>query len=148
MLTSVRNVDEQPMVVVEPWVVLEVTLDSPPPDVPPPPWRFVVAYDPRARLGRVSTLIVEQDFAAKRVLTQSGRMYELRGPPAIDADAWHVWMERAGRVPVRDVSGDFWPGYIAGSAKLVDTWKASVERALQAQGMKVVEWLPAEEGDR
>lgn len=139
MLRNVPDLDAQPTVIVEPWVVLEVIAD-PVPDQPPP-YRFVVGYDASRASGRVSTLIVDQDLENKWVRTKSGRIYRLIGPPALDADAWYVWTQKAGSARFRDVSGDFWPGYVEGSAKLVDTWKNSAEDALLRQGLKVVSWV-------
>lgn len=146
MLRSVPDVDAQPTVIVEPWVVLEVIAD-PVPDQPPPPYRFVLGYDASRASGRVSTLIVDQDRQNKWVRTKSGRIYRLSGPPALDADAWYVWTRKAGSVRFRDVSAEFWPGYVDGSAKLVETGKNAAEDALRRQGFKVVGWLPDDGGD-
>ena len=131
MLIELPGVAQEPTAVVRPWVVLEVLLE-PLPDIAPP-YRFVVGFDPASGLGRVSTLIVEQDLVKRRVRTRSGRTYELSGPPALDADAWLVWRERFGAVPFRDATADFWPGYEPGSAKVVDTRLLALQDALRSE---------------
>ena len=66
-------------------------------------WRVYEAVDTRARhfaghnlakaTGRVSSAIAEYDAATHRGRTESGRVYELIGAPALepDADAEYVW---------------------------------------------------------
>jgi hypothetical protein len=63
--------------------------------------------------GRVSTGVVELDVAAQRARTQSGRVYELDGPPGIDAEAayvWELWADVNGVFSWKDVTGELFPG--------------------------------------
>lgn len=124
------GVSAQPEVIAEPWVVLEVTIKAVP-DFPPP-YRFVVCHDRKNFCGRVSSPIIEHDLENRRVRTRSGRIYLLSGPPAVDVDAWNVWLSIARSLPANDVSGDFWSGYCAGSAQLVDTCVNALEAAIKA----------------
>jgi hypothetical protein len=81
-------------IVVEPWVVFEVSFGKPPAEVTA--YRLVVAYDRTSGHGRVSTPIVDYDPEKRWACTRSGSRYELRGPPALDADAWYTWQNHRG----------------------------------------------------
>lgn len=126
---KVCGVSAQPEVFAEPWIILEA-IGMTIPDAPPP-YRFVVCFDRSQRCGRMSTLIVERDFAQMRVLTESGRVYVLTGPPSLNADAWYVWTRRMGALPVKDVSGEYWPGHTG--ATLIDTRVQELGAALEAE---------------
>jgi hypothetical protein len=57
--------------------------------------------------GRVSTAIVRFELSARRVLTASGRVYELAGRPGFNADAfavWGSWKHRNGVLLERDIT--------------------------------------------
>ena len=41
--------------------------------------------------GRVSSAVERCDGNARRLVTHSGRVYQLEGPPGYDADAMYVW---------------------------------------------------------
>lgn len=131
-LFEVVSVSKEPEVFVESWIVAELTVE-PIPDVPGP-YRFVVGFDRAQLTGRVSTQIVEQDFANRRVRTRSGRIYNLIGAPRYDADAWLVWtmqMKAFARKFI-DVSGDFFPDYTPeANPAIVDTRHAMLSEALQ-----------------
>lgn len=57
--------------------------------------RHFIGYNIKDREGRVSTAIQEMDFAARRGVTRSGRVYELVGPPGYDPDGEWVWQSWA-----------------------------------------------------
>lgn len=121
---NVPGVTAEPELVVAPWVVIELGDGS----------QVVVGYSPARWEGRVSSGIIEKDIHARRVKTVSGRVYRLEGPPALDADAAYVFngLSRArGYHAVRDVSGEFWPGY--NGCALVDTAAVRIQTALAKQ---------------
>jgi len=51
----------------------------------------VVGWCIENREGRVSTAIASFDPASARVVTQSGRIYALAGPPGTNLDAEYTW---------------------------------------------------------
>ncbi len=53
--------------------------------------RHFIGYNVAGREGRVSTAIQEIDFAARRGISLSGRVYDLVGPPGHDLDGEWVW---------------------------------------------------------
>src|SRR5487761_2326368 len=60
-----------------------------------------VGYNEAASEGRVSSPLVQLDVARRVTTTRTGRVYELDGPPGVDADARYVldaWL-RIHRVP-------------------------------------------------
>lgn len=68
-----------------------------------------VGYCPENYEGRVSSAIQNFDPVTQRGVTQSGRIYELAGPPGFDEDALYVWQRwlRVNNVPsCTDVTND------------------------------------------
>jgi hypothetical protein len=56
------------------------------------PWTaHLTGFSREGCRGRVSTAIVRIELSARRVLTASGRVYELAGRPGFNADALAVW---------------------------------------------------------
>ncbi|WP_136525493.1 SANTA domain-containing protein [Geomonas ferrireducens] len=92
-------VSEQPCVYLTRWSVME-TQDGA---------RHLVGYNSDNFEGRVSTPIKSFDSVTARVITQSGRIYELVGPPGYDPDADWVWARYASAMKIkwRDVTDEF-----------------------------------------
>jgi hypothetical protein len=74
-------VTESPTLVLITWRILETDKVE----------RHFVGYNLTDREGRVSTPIQQFDVATLTGRTRSGRIYQLRGRPGVDADAAHVW---------------------------------------------------------
>jgi hypothetical protein len=55
--------------------------------------RHFVGYNLSDREGRVSTPIDNFDLATLTGRTRSGRTYQLRDRPGVDADAMYVWQD-------------------------------------------------------
>lgn len=79
------NVSAQPEVLLIRWRVIEILTAGLQIE------RHFIGYNFKDREGRVSTAIQEMDFAARRGVTCSGRVYELIGPPGHDPDGEWVW---------------------------------------------------------
>lgn len=97
-------VSERPEVVLTRWRVYEVAL---PGDTKRT--RHFVGYNPQDREGRVSSAIVQFDTATMCGVTQSGRVYELRGKSGWDGDAdytWNRWKGINGVTEAVDVTGE------------------------------------------
>lgn len=92
-------VSEQPCIYLTRWSVME-TQDGA---------RHLVGYNSENCEGRVSTPIKSFDSDTARAITQSGRIYELVGPPGYDPDADWVWARYASALQVkwRDVTDEF-----------------------------------------
>lgn len=82
---AVPDVSAQPEVLLERWRVVEVQAADRQME------RHFIGYNSKNREGRVSTAIQEIDFATRRGVTRSGRVYELVGPPGHDPDGEWVW---------------------------------------------------------
>lgn len=57
--------------------------------------------------GRVCSSIVSLDLAKLKVITESGRLYHLAGPPGYDADAEYVfkrWLTFSGPTRTKDLT--------------------------------------------
>lgn len=127
------GVDAEPEVEVTSWVVFELKVERLAERPEPYPYRYVVGYDRANFCGRVSTLIEGYDPERRQIRTVSGRIYVLKGPPQLDADAWQVWLAQVGRVSFVDATGDYWPGY-TGEVRLVDSAAALIEAAIAKEG--------------
>lgn len=72
------------------------------------PWTaHLTGFSREGCRGRVSTAIVRLDVSARRVLTASGRVYELAGRPGFNADAlavWGSWKHRNAVLLERDIT--------------------------------------------
>lgn len=84
-LWKTPSVADQPMILLVRWRVLEARnaefeLE-----------RHLVGYNVDQHEGRVSTAIEHFDPTASMVVTRSGRVYHLMGPPGYDTDAVWVW---------------------------------------------------------
>jgi hypothetical protein len=69
------------------WSIYQVPSFEDPDDV----GRHFVGYSLEDRHGQVSSAIQEFDPVAGRGVTQSGRVYQLKGPPGKDGDAAYTW---------------------------------------------------------
>jgi len=83
---GVESVENDPEVVVTQWQVYSVTNDSGLDNS-----NHLVAYEPRARQGRVSSAIKHFDPTTQIAITESGRKYLLEGEAGFDSDAHYVW---------------------------------------------------------
>jgi hypothetical protein len=72
------------------------------------PWTaHLTGFSREGCRGRVSTAIVRFELSARRVLTASGRVYELAGRPGFNADAlavWGSWKHRNAVLLERDIT--------------------------------------------
>ena len=60
------------------------------------------------REGRVSTPVTQFDPSTRQCVTQSGRRYELVGPPGFDPDGRHVYNSAYSGVSATDVTNEYW----------------------------------------
>ena len=90
-------------------------------------WRFVECEGQRVLVGflengitcRMTTSITSIDFAGREVRTQSGRKYELFGPPASTPQLRAVIALRVAlsvRTHVLDVTGELWMAMLKATA--------------------------------
>lgn len=96
-----RPVEEVPEVVLVNWRVME-TGDG---------GRHLVGIRPDRGTGRVSSVILELDMAARVGTTRSGRRYVLDGAPGPDEDGnadyvWAGWCQANHVTGYRDVTGE------------------------------------------
>lgn len=97
-------VSERPEVVLTRWRVYEVALPAGTEFT-----RHFVGYNTYEREGRVSSAIAQFDPATMCGVTQSGRVYELRGKSGWDGDAdytWNRWKAIYGVTETVDVTGE------------------------------------------
>lgn len=78
---NVLPVAEQPGVTLVRWRILATERGK----------RYFVGHCRENHEGRVSSAIQSIDPTTRRGVTQSGRVYELVGPPGLDLDALYVW---------------------------------------------------------
>lgn len=83
----VGAVAEAPQIVLLSWSVFEVPYSQDTRHTT----RHFVGLELEFRHVRVSSPVVTFDPAARRGMTRSGRIYELRGKAGADADARYVW---------------------------------------------------------
>lgn len=57
------------------------------------PTMHVVGYSNEGREGRVSSSFTKLDAKRGQVITKSGRVYRLEGPPELHPDADYVWQQ-------------------------------------------------------
>lgn len=81
----VGTIEDEPEVTLFSWQVYEAHYAN---DVPT---RHFVGRNAKSYGARVSSAIQAFDITAMRGLTESGRVYELRGPACIDTDGEYVW---------------------------------------------------------
>lgn len=84
---AVRSITAQPRITLVRWRVFETELKE----------RHFVGYCLETHQGRVSSAIQSFNTTTRLALTNSGRAYELVGPPSQDLDAlyvWRVWSEK------------------------------------------------------
>jgi hypothetical protein len=74
-------VAEQPELTLESWSVRQLPSGD----------RHFVGWCCENAEGRVSTVVTEFDAQTMRGRTDSGRVYQLAGPPGSDTDAEYVW---------------------------------------------------------
>jgi hypothetical protein len=75
--------------------------------------RHVVGYMPMQRDGRASSSIQAFDRDRMRITTQSGRVYQLEGPPGASGDAeyvWHQWKAVNKAADEKDVTDQYAQG--------------------------------------
>lgn len=97
-------VDESPELVLNHWHVFELPL----PELPART-RYFAGYNCTDREGRASSAIKTFDAATRRGVTESGRVYELRGHPGFEKEGeyvWRRWREINAAVNVVDVTAE------------------------------------------
>lgn len=87
--------------------------------------RHFAGHNVRRGTGRASTAIVAYDRAGRRGSTESGRIYELIGDPAVAADpdaeyVWSVWRALNGVIEYRDVTDEYLGGQVPPSLEPSD----------------------------
>lgn len=73
-------------------------------------WHLVGWYMSE-RVGKTSSTVMAVDAARAQCLTGTGRIYEIVGPPGIDADAeyiWRVFCLRYGIESFSDATDELW----------------------------------------
>jgi len=100
-LWRTAGVDEQPMITIVRWRVLEIT------EGPCKGQRHLNGYCLENREGRASTQIVSFDPRKKICVTKSGRRYHLFGPSGFDGDGDYVWQIWSRSISTIDVSQEF-----------------------------------------
>lgn len=83
---AVRHIKDQPSLVLTDWAIFEVKMAHSSVRT-----RHFAGYNVADREGRASSAIVSFDPATMRGVTESGRMYQLRGRPGLEGDGAHVW---------------------------------------------------------
>ncbi|RJX32000.1 MAG: hypothetical protein C4516_04985 [Oxalobacter sp.] len=78
---AVSSITETPEIVLTSWLIAETDKNE----------RHFVGYNLTAGEGRVSSAIMKFDHVKKMGITQSGRVYHLKGNPGQNADAMHTW---------------------------------------------------------
>lgn len=78
---TTRPVDVQPNITLVRWRIFQSERKE----------LHFVGYCPKNYEGRVSSAVQNFDPVTQRGVTQSGRIYELAGPPGFDQDAMYVW---------------------------------------------------------
>jgi hypothetical protein len=99
------GVEQTPSKILDEWLVLEI-----PSDGPQAPWpRHLVGIRTEAGKLRITSPVELFDPVARRAVTRSGTVYELRGEPGHSARAllrWHVCKDLFGVTVERDVTDE------------------------------------------
>lgn len=100
---SISPVKDRPDVTLTDWAVFEVPLNG-----PDQPWtRHLAGWSCEDSQGQVCSPVQQFDPATASCVTQSGRVYRLRGRPGMCADAryvWNRWKAIQGVTDERDVT--------------------------------------------
>lgn len=95
----VAPVSDEPQLSLVRWRILETAEGA----------RHFAGQDMRDLTGRVSTAVLQFDPASRRGTTQSGRVYQLVGPPGRSETSqyvWERWCRVYGITSYMDVSAD------------------------------------------
>lgn len=99
------EIHEEPSRTLDAWMVVEVPFDG-----PERPWtQHLVGWRVEGGRGQVSSPVQALDPTTRRARTRSGRVYELRSGPGLNADAfatWGSWKARHGMCVERDISSE------------------------------------------
>lgn len=98
---TAKPVEQIPRVLLQCWSVFEVVIKT-------EPVNFLVGWNATEHTGRVSTGIGEFTASTRTCKTESGRVYELDGPPGRDPTGLYVWEMTRGDFDYRDVTQNFW----------------------------------------
>lgn len=112
----------QPELTLRPWVILECSNGQ----------HYAMGWCVENHEDRASTAIEHFDRAKMQLRTRSGRVYQLEGPPGVDADGLYVWRPYATvnqLTVVRDATADYWPGW-TGAKEIVDTQVGLIQAAI------------------
>ena len=82
----IATVADSPEITLQSWQIFEVQFPQKPNRT-----RHFVGFAVRERAGQVSSAIQQFDPQTMRGVTESGRVYQLLGPPGWDADAAYTW---------------------------------------------------------
>lgn len=98
------SIQQEPMTRLTNWMVMKVLAQ----DECPESIHFIgwAGYE-----GRVCSAVQEFDKSTMKGRTQSGRIYELVGPPGCNRDALHVWgfwIQNYGNPPWEEVTGEYY----------------------------------------
>jgi hypothetical protein len=87
MAMRVEPILEPPAKTLDAWMVVEVPFDG-----PHAPWtKHLVGWRVEGGRGQVSSPVEVLDPARRLARTRSGRVYELREGPGLNADAFTTW---------------------------------------------------------
>lgn len=81
-----RTAAQQPHVALVSWAAFEVLIPK-----LGKPTLHVAGVEEGAGGGRVSSPVAEVDSTRRSIVTRSGRVYRLGGPPGLGGDAEYVW---------------------------------------------------------
>ena len=99
---AVKPIDERPELVLSDWAIFEVKMAHASVRT-----RHFAGYNVRDREGRTSSAIVTFDPEAMTGVTESVRVYQLRGHPGLEREGdyvWRRWLDIAKAGEVVDVT--------------------------------------------
>lgn len=100
---SIDSIEDRPDVTLRDWAVFEVPLHG-----PGQPWtRHLAGWSCEDQQGQVCSPVQQFDPRTGSCLTESGRVYRLKGRPGLNADAeyvWNRWKRIASITAERDVT--------------------------------------------
>lgn len=94
---TTNPINEEPQIILIDWKIYELDDGC----------RHFVGYNLRGREGRVSSTIITFDNVAMKGITNSGRIYNLKGESGLNSDAdyvWNAWCKIYNITSFKDVS--------------------------------------------
>lgn len=84
---SIDSIEDRPDVTLRDWAAFEVPLHG-----PDQPWtRHLAGWSCEDQQGQVCSAVQQFDPQTGSCLTESGRVYRLKGRPGLNSDAQYVW---------------------------------------------------------